>query len=275
MKKIAIIVIGILAVLFIISAFKDMIIEISIEKGVEFVTGLKLNIGHLNVGITKGVVHIRDLKIFNPADFKDRVMVDMPEIFVNCDLLAAIGGKIHIRQMRINLREMTVVKNEDGKLNINSFKVVMARKEGKRPGAEEKPLPEIQIDELRLTVGRAAYKDYSQGPTPQVQEFNVNIDERYTNITDPYTLVSLIIVKTLMNTTISNLANFDINRLSGTVGDMLSRAQTLTTRATSVAKETIQTTVRQTQGVARTAEEAASQTVKSLEEIFKSAFGGK
>ena len=46
-----------------------------------------------------------------------------------------------------------------------------------------------------------------------MKEFNVNIDERYENITDPQSFVRLIIVKALKNTTIASLANFDIGKL--------------------------------------------------------------
>ncbi|MFH1790840.1 MAG: hypothetical protein ABH885_02515, partial [Candidatus Omnitrophota bacterium] len=54
------------------------------------------------------------------------------------------------------------------------------------------------IDRLRLKIGKVSYKDYSarQG-TPRVMEYNINLDEEYTNITNPYTLVSLIVVKAL------------------------------------------------------------------------------
>jgi len=46
-----------------------------------------------------------------------------------------------------------------------------------------------------------------------VREYNVNIDERFENITDPYTLGRIIIVKALKNTAIASLANFDIGKL--------------------------------------------------------------
>jgi len=66
---------------------------------------------------------------------------------------------------------------------------------------------------LNLKIGKVIFKDYSNGIPPKVSEFNVNIDQRFENITDPQALAKLIIVKALMNTTIANLANFDLGSL--------------------------------------------------------------
>jgi hypothetical protein len=75
---------------------------------------------------------------------------------------------------------------------------------------------------IELKIGKVVYKDYSRGTEPFVQEFNVNLNERYSNITDPYKLVSLIVVKALWNTTIASLANFNLDGLKGTISDTLS-----------------------------------------------------
>ena len=52
MKKVLIIVISILAILLVLSFVKDTLIKISVEKGVELVTGLQLKMRSFNVGIT-------------------------------------------------------------------------------------------------------------------------------------------------------------------------------------------------------------------------------
>ena len=219
---------------------KDVIIKTSIEKGVELVTGLKLTMQTMKVGIIKQVVDIKGLNLHNPESFKDRTMIDMPSIYVDYDLGAIFQNKIHMQNMKIDLKEFYVIKNEKGELNIDSLKVVQAQKEGKK--AQEKKAPQIQIDTLELKIGKVIYKDYSKGATPMVQEFDINLNEKYTNITSPYTLVSLIVVKALYNTTIGRLANINLDELKNSVSDTLSSAQKTTAEAVKGATDTLKKT---------------------------------
>lgn len=278
MKKIGIIAVILIALLVVISFSKDMIAKTGIEKGVEAVTGLKLRMGSLNVGIIKTIVGIRDLMLYNPKGYQDAVMLDMPEIFVDYDLPAIFNRKVHLEEMRIDLKEFTVVKNSSGGLNLDSLKVVQAQKEGRRPGDKEKEkaeLPEIQIDSLRLKIGKVVYKDYTKGPKPSVKEFNVNLDEKYENITNPYALVSLIIVKALANTTIANLTNFDLGGLKDTIGGTLSTAQKAAAETVSAVTETVQKTAETAKETTKGLTQAVGDTAKELKDKLKLPFGGE
>lgn len=269
MKKLIFIVVGILVIAVVLSFAKNIIVKSSIEKGVEVVTGLRLNMRSLNVDIIKTLVGIRDLKLFNPKGYEDRIMLDMPEIYVNYDLPAIIKGKVHLKEMRINLKEFTVVKNEKGELNLDSLKVVQAQKEGKKPEEKEKgKAPEMQIDSLELKIGKVIYKDYSKGGTPSIKEFNINLDERYENITNPYSLVSLIVVRALMGTTIASLTDFDLGGLKGTVSDTLASAQQLATEAAAKAQEAVKETTQK-------AQETLKKTTEDLKQKIKLPFGGE
>jgi len=283
MKTLLILLVGIVAVTFVLSFFKDVIIKTSVEKGVEIVTGLQMKMQSLKVGIIKTLVGIRNLRLFNPPGFKDKIMLDMPEIYIDYDLGAILKGKIHLEEMRINMNEFMVVKNEKGVLNLDSLKVVQAQQEGAKPGAKEKgKAPEIQIDSLELKIGKVIYKDYSQGGKPVVKEFPINLSEKYQNITNPYSLVSLIVVKALMNTTIANLTGFDLQGLQGTVSDTLASAQKVAQEAIATAQEAAveaQKALTQTTGKAeesvKEATETLTKTAEDLKNVFKSPFGSK
>jgi len=277
MKRPVMVLVAVLAVLLVLSFAKDMIVKVSVEKGVQMVTGLSLKIKSFNVGIVKTLVGIKDLRLFNPEGYKDRVMLDMPEIYVDYDLPSVFQGKVHLEEMRIDMKEFTVVKNERGELNLNSLKVVQAQKEGKKPqekaAQEGKKAPEIQIDSLSLKIGKVIYKDYSRSGKPSVQEFAVNINEKYENITDPYSLVSLIVVKTLMNTSISRLTDFDLGGLQGTVSDTLSSAQKAAAKAAVQAEASVREGAKQAQEAAAVAHKEAEKAVidaqKSMEDAAR------
>jgi len=270
MKKILTVVIGVIAILLILSFVKDMFIKTSVEKGVELVTGLPLKMRSLNVGIINTLVNIRDLKLFNPVGYKDKIMLDMPEVYVDYNLPSIIKGKIHMQKMRLNLKEFTVIKNERGELNLDSLKVVQAQKEGRQPQEKEAgKAPEMQIDSLELKIGKVVYKDYSKGGAPSVQEFKVNLDEKYKNIRDPYSLVSLIVVKTLMNTTIARLTDFDLKGLQGSISDTLATAQKVAAETAAQAKEVLDKTAVQARQAAQEASQKAQEAVESTTESLK------
>ena len=238
MKKILTILLAVVVVFFVVLLDKDTIIKTSVEKGVEFVKGLKLNIGSLHVGIFKPIAHIKNLQLFNPSSFPDKTMVDMTEIYVNYNLPAIIGGKLHLPEVHLALKEFVVVKNAQGKLNLDALKSVQAQKEGKStPKRISGNAPQIKIDVLKLSIGRVIYKDYSRGGVPDVKEFNINLNESYVNVDDPQALANLIVVKALMNTSISALTNFDLKGLEGTVGGVIASGQKAASRALSTVKE--------------------------------------
>ncbi len=254
---------------------KNMIIKTSVTTGVKAMTGLKLSIRSMNVGVFKSLIGINELQLYNPSGFKDKLMMDLPEIYVDYNLGAIMGGKAHLEEVRLNLKEFIVVKNEAGELNLDSLRVVKEA-EGevaeKDDGKKEKTeMPDIQIDLLELKIDKVIYKDYSKGTSPKVKEFNVNIDERYENITDPQSFVRLIIVKALKNTTIASLANFDIGKLqkglTETVRKTAEKAMDAPVKAVEAGKDLLE------EKAAETAKETVGKAADTLKKFLP--FGKK
>lgn len=266
-RKIIIIPAIVFAVLIALFFGKNMIIKTSVTAGVRAMTGLKLSIGSMNVGVFKSLIGINELQLHNPPGFGDGLMIDLPEIYVDYDLGSFIAGKAHLEEVRLNLKEFMVVKNEAGELNLDSLKAIGATEEEEvvDEGKKEKTeMPDLQIDLLVLKIDRVIYKDYSKGTPPKVKEYNVNINERYENITNPKTFVSLIILKALKNTAIARLANFDIGKLqkgiAGTIKKTAEMALEAPVKAIEIGKDA---------GVK--AKETAEKTVEKAAEAGKDA----
>ncbi len=271
MKKISTVLIVLVAVLLVFSFLKDSIIKASVEKGTELVTGLQLNIKKLNVGIFTSVVDIKGLRLHNPKGFPDKIMLNMPEIYVKCDLKAIMNKNIHLEELRIHMQEFTVVKDSNGNLNLDSLRQAKKGKKGtpspdKKAGQEKGEMPKIQIDKLKLKIGKVVYKDYSKGGTPSVQDFEVGIDKQFENITDPNQLVSLIVNQALIKTSIARLTNFDISVLSGLSGGQLESIQVQAQAAAKQAQA-------QAQAAAKQAQAAVKQAAQDLTSSFKLPFG--
>ncbi|MFH1479502.1 MAG: hypothetical protein ABIG92_07010 [Candidatus Omnitrophota bacterium] len=219
MKKIIFIIIIILTLaLGILFLEKDIIIKNSVSMAIRAVTGLKMEVGSFKVGIFNSFVDIKELRMLNPDSFKERLMADLPEIYVDYDLEGLLKGKVHLEEVRLYLKELIVVKNSAGKLNIDSLKTL--KKEGASTGTkEEKRAVDLKIDLLKLKIGKVVYKDYTQGPEGKSREFKVNIDATYRNITDPKALTNIIVMNALMNTTISSLTDFESGLLKEGLSD--------------------------------------------------------
>ena len=101
---------------------KNFIVKAAVESGVKIVTGLPLHIGSLSIGISKTLINIRNLKLYNPSSFSDSLMIHMPEIYVDYELSPLFHNKVHITSMAINLAELVVIKDKDGKVNVNALK---------------------------------------------------------------------------------------------------------------------------------------------------------
>jgi len=275
MKKIVSLVVIVLAVLIVLSVAKNMIAKTAISAGVKAMTGLKLSIKSMNVGVFRTLIGIKGLALHNPSGFPDKLMADLPEIYVDYDLGAFLQKKVHLEEVRLSLKELIIVKNDQGELNINSLKVVKAQKEGQAAKKKAKgEAPKIQIDNLELKVGRVLYKDYSQGTPPTIREFNVNINERYANITDPASLVSLILVRAMMNTAIANLADFNLQGLQNIASDTLSSAEKVVSKTATKAKEAIKQTSENTKVAVEKTTEKTKEAVKETTEALQKATEG-
>ena len=119
------------AILIALFIGKNMIIKTSVTTGVKAMTGLKLSIGSMNVGVFKSLMGINELKLYNPQGFEDDLMIDLPEIYVDYNLGAFMKGKTHLEEVRLHLKEFIVVKNEDGELNLDSLNVVKSAEDEK------------------------------------------------------------------------------------------------------------------------------------------------
>jgi len=241
MKKTFIILLILFALIFSINLLKDTLLTIYVERAVRASTGLSLKINGLRTAILKGRVDIKGMKIFNPRRFKDRVMLDLGHIYADYDFGALLKRDIHLHELDINLKEFTVVKDKDGNLNLNSLKIV---KYNKRPddksNAPGQNVFQLEIDTLHLKIGRVVYKDYTHGKEPRVREFNIHMDEKFTNISNIHNLISVVMLKALSQTNIGLLADFNLQLLrGGIVGKGIVTAERVTNRAYQDAKKLI------------------------------------
>lgn len=196
---------------------RNLLARFIIVSGIKKTCGLGVNIGSLTIGLPN--VSISELKIYNPPGFKDRLLADIPEVYVDFDLPAFFKNQVHLGKLNLEIKELAVILNEEGKLNVNSLALLIPK-----PGAG-KP-PEIRIDTLALKIGKVVYKGYFPIVGAKAKEFNPHIDETFHDVTNPSKVAAQILQRILSQIGIENLANFDVTgKTREAVGEAGKQAQ--------------------------------------------------
>ena len=187
MKKF-LIVLGI-AVIFLgcISIFKDLIIKSVVTTAASNITGAPVHMDSFSINIFDSTIHITGFKMDNPSGFPDGMLVSCPNINVTYDRASLFSKKPHFLLVDVELKEMDLTKNKEGKLNVDSLKIV-------HPSKSSLSAP-MQIDLLNLSIGQIVYKDYSKSTEPGVRVYNVNRHQSFKSIPTAQQLAILILAQ--------------------------------------------------------------------------------
>lgn len=279
MKKlfglILILVLIVAAVLF----FRNQLTKYVVAEVVQSQTGLRLEIDDMDIGLTGTYVDINKMTLHNPIPFQDPVMISIPEVFVNYDLMSVMTSEIHLEEIRIDVDEFLVVKNADGKVNVEQIEVPGDGK--KEKPAEPEPAPEekgpgktFRIDVFKLRIGKVIYKDYSKGGEPTQKVFNLNINEQFTNVTNLNSIIAFITFQALINTTIPQLANIDMSTFNKTMSDAIIQSKEILDKSIKMGTEKLEKSTEDVKQLMEKANDSLSEgiegTKEQLEEVNKS-----
>lgn len=212
-KKIMIV---ILAVVFLFGfcLVRDFFIKSLVGTIAASVTGAPTRVGGLSLSVIMQSVKISNFRMYNPEGFPREILVDIPRMGVACNLWALIFGKIHIRHLDLQIKEIGVVKNKEGRLNVDSLKISEAKpaeKEKKKPGRQLA----MRIDTVSLGMGRVVSRDYSVEGQPVVKVYDINLNKTYTNINSAQQLAALMISEPLKAAGIQGLKTYGASMLTG------------------------------------------------------------
>jgi len=242
MNKIVKTLIVVVAVLAVLTVAKNGITQAVMTSAISGAAHVPTHIGSVNLSLLKASIRVKDLKLSNPSGFPEKLMLHIPQIFIDFNPGALFKGKAHFEEVRLELRDLVVIKNKEGKVNVDTVKPTPGQKKESQEKAKDasrgKP-PKLHIDKLVISIGRVTYKDYSAGGEPVVQNFDINIQDRvYENITDPTQVVSLLMFEALTRTSLSSLVNLDIDAFKEGGISALSKGLGVVTDGTDAAATT-------------------------------------
>ncbi|MEW6170913.1 MAG: hypothetical protein AB1472_05100 [Candidatus Omnitrophota bacterium] len=207
-----------LIILFIILLFsgfylfltKDRIVKAIIINRVSYFVGAKVDIDRFSFNLMNSNVEIEGLKIYNPGGFPQGIMADIPLINIEYDLSALLKKQLHFALVEFELKELLIIKNKDGKTNVDSLKFI---KEGKE--IDLKALS-LHIEMLKLSIGKLVKKDFSLSDRPLPEIKDINIKKIYKNVTSFNQLAMLILADSLGSTFLKGMETYGIYALATT-----------------------------------------------------------
>jgi hypothetical protein len=233
-RKIKVITLGVILLLG-FCLVRDFALKSLIGTVATSITGAPIHIGSLSLSLIGQSARISDFKIYNPKGFAKGVLADIPRIELNCDLKAFMASRIHLRWLELEVNEVSVVKNKEGKLNVDSLKIAAAKPRGKKNPAKELAM---QIDVMSLGMGRVINKDCSVEGRTLVKAYDINLKKTYKNIASAQQLAALVIAEPLKAAGIQGLKVYGVSLLSGVAAFPVMAAFTFAAR--DYAQETFQ-----------------------------------
>jgi hypothetical protein len=201
------------AVIVTLSFTRDFILKSLITNVGSNIVGAPIRMGGFSMSLVRQSIKITDFKMYNPPGFPNEVMLDIPVMNVTCDVGAFFRGKIHLKSLILNLKETSLIKNKEGKLNADSLKIAK-HKEEEGTDKSSKPL-EIQMDTVELNIGRIVNRDDTVAGPPLIKVYDVGLNKKYANITSAQQLAALIVAEPLKAAGIQGLKVYGAAMLTG------------------------------------------------------------
>ncbi len=202
----------VLAVLAAFSVVRDMALGMIISSVASNVVGAPVRMGGFSLGLMRQSVDIRDLRIYNPPGFPKEPFVTIPRAAAQWKLADILQGHLHLIRVDFNLKELVVIKNKEGKTNIDSLKLAGQKQSNAKSGSQ--PI-KMQIDRLALDIGRVVHKDYSARDPPVVTVRELGIKKEFKNISSGEQLALLILSEPMKSAGIQAAAIYSAAAMTG------------------------------------------------------------
>ncbi|MGB2660834.1 MAG: hypothetical protein WBD04_00420 [Candidatus Omnitrophota bacterium] len=203
-----------LAVSGVLFLFRATVAKMAVNYAIEGMVGAPVKVGKLSLDLPNNTVNMTDFKIFNPKGFPKDVLMDISSLKLVFNKITPLRQKdMVITFMDIELKEVMVIKNKEGKLNADALKFVPPKGEEKEAKAVPTHMP---VELMELSMGRVVYKDYTVKGAPSVSVFDVNMkDKKYKKMPGVEVVLAIILREALTKAAIQNAAVYGVTAVSG------------------------------------------------------------
>jgi uncharacterized protein involved in outer membrane biogenesis len=237
-------------IIVLVALCKDPLIAAAASLAVRSTTGATLSFDKFYLDLIGTKIDIKGMRLSSPDGFHGEPMIDIPTVYVDYRMIPLLGGKVIVDDIKFELKEITLVKNEKGTTNfdvvsgktdkdgnakkksdaqsaesdkVNKTKTDDSDKNASRKNVKkEKKELSVEIGSLYLKAEKMTFKDYGKkdknGKTPDVSEFKFYIEEQQKNITDITAYAAVVTAKIIAQTTLGNVLELGNKLIDGTTG---------------------------------------------------------
>ena len=152
-----------LVLLVVLLLSRDWILKQVAIRSVAENTGLRAEIGSVTSGLRAPFLRVQNVKLFNPPEFGGGLLLDAPEFYARFDAALAAVGRLHFKEMRLNIAELTVIRDAQGRLNLDHLEKEYRKRDEerrrRRHGQHTNEMEFAGIDRLDVSIGAIHYLD--------------------------------------------------------------------------------------------------------------------
>ncbi len=145
----------VLALVLVFALCFDWIAKQVMQKALGKLTGSEVRIGSVEYGMNRGTLRISGLVVGNPPGFGGTPLLDLPELYLESDPSSAATDAVRFKKARIDLAEVSIVVDAQGRTNIHSLgwnlEELQKREKAKGSGTTARF---GGIDELTVSLGK-------------------------------------------------------------------------------------------------------------------------
>ncbi|MDD4980818.1 MAG: AsmA family protein [Candidatus Omnitrophica bacterium] len=188
------------------SIVKHLRIKEIVESKIEETLGIKVTIDKIEFSPLLTHIAVKGITVHNPAGFPQEELAYLDYIHLVFDPWEVlIRKKPDIYLFAMDLKQLNIVKNKGGKINIDG--IVSPKKED--AGDE----PDFYFDIVVLSIGDVKYTDYTAKP-PKEYKYHIGIkNTAFVGLKDENAVVKMAIYKAIENTEIGKLLDLTFVQL--------------------------------------------------------------
>lgn len=160
---------------------KDRIFQSWVQGRLEEGTGLPVSLQHAELDITSGRVTFLGLKLYNPKEYGGTPFLNFDELQIEMDRSALKKRQLQFRLLHIDMAELNIVEDKQGRLNLQAIKEQIEqqqKKKSSKPGKAKDNEPDLPlefggIDTLNLTLGTVRKINLNYPDKPVVTDLDI------------------------------------------------------------------------------------------------------
>ena len=146
---------------------RDWLIQRYLVTAIHRRTGMTARLTGFETGLRTPMLRVTGFTLHDAPEFGGALCLEVPEIFFMADPAATEAGKLRFKEIRFHLASLHLVRNRDGKLNLE-----VLEKLG--------PWPHFKyefagVDRCQLTLGKVTFMDLAKTNRPL--EFDLSLRE--------------------------------------------------------------------------------------------------